>query len=104
MDSSLLRALTPLPTASLTPPLFDGRAADERGLETELRRLVCVYININKYTYIYSTPPLLDGIHIFLICMYVCMYVYIYERERVIDGRAADERGLETELRRLVYI
>lgn len=40
MDTSLLRALTPLPAATLTPAQFDGRPATERAVETELRRLI----------------------------------------------------------------
>lgn len=40
MDSSLLRALTPLPAAALTPATFDGRAALERTVEAELRLLI----------------------------------------------------------------
>lgn len=40
MDASLLRALTPLPAATLTPAQLDGRPAQERAIEAELRRLI----------------------------------------------------------------
>ena len=48
-----------------TPPLLDGRAADEWALETEVRRLVhlaYIYVCVCVCIYIY---------------MLVCVYIYI---------------------------